>query len=158
MNRSGNQDAMRAKRRLFLSLTLLVVCGALGALIWTSFSGSLVYFHTPTEIRETGAAKAGQKVRIGGMVQEGSLVKEPGTLKIRFLVTDGQNTVPVLYDGMTPDLFREGQGVVVEGPWRPGEALIASSILAKHSEDYIPVEMTPEGIAKSKESLLRSLQ
>ncbi|MBF0174667.1 MAG: cytochrome c maturation protein CcmE [Magnetococcales bacterium] len=149
---------MQANRRLFLILTLLIVCGALGALIWTSFTGSLVYFHTPTEIREAGADKTGQKVRIGGMVQEGSLVKEAGTLKIRFMVTDGKNQIPVRYEGMTPDLFREGQGVVVEGPWQPGQEFIASSILAKHSEDYIPVEMTPEGIARSKESMLRSLQ
>lgn len=149
---------MQKKRRLFLVLTLVIVCGALGMLIWTSFTGSLVYFLTPTEIRETGQAKAGQKIRVGGMVQEGSLVKEPGTLKIRFIVTDGKNELAVRYDGMTPDLFREGQGVVAEGPWQPGQDFVATNILAKHSEDYIPVEMSKEGISRSKESMLRSLR
>lgn len=149
---------MQANRRLFLILTLLVVFGSLGALVWTSFTGSLVYFHTPTEILATGTSKAGQKVRIGGMVQAGSLVKEAGTQKIRFIISDGANQLPVRYEGMTPDLFREGQGVVAEGPWQPGQDFMAATILAKHSEDYIPVEMSAEGIARSKESMLRSLQ
>lgn len=149
---------MQANRRLFLILTLLVVVGSLGALVYTSFTGSLVYFHTPTEILAAGASKAGQKVRIGGLVQAGSLVKEPGTLKIRFIVTDGSNQLSVRYEGMTPDLFREGQGVVTEGQWQPGQDFMATTILAKHSEDYTPVEMSKEGIARSKESMLRSLQ
>ncbi|HIJ85315.1 MAG: CcmE/CycJ protein [Magnetococcales bacterium] len=150
---------MPTNRRSFLILTLVVVCGALGTLVWTSFTGSLVYFRTPTEIQEQAATtKSGQKIRIGGMVQEGSLVKEPGTLKIRFIVTDGKSQLPVRYDGMTPDLFREGQGVIVEGPWQPNQDFVATSILAKHSEDYIPVEMTQEGIARSKESMLRTLK
>ncbi|MBF0415775.1 MAG: cytochrome c maturation protein CcmE [Magnetococcales bacterium] len=148
---------MSKNRRIFMILTLLIVGGALGALVWTSFTGSLVYFYTPTEM-QTAKVKPGQKVRIGGMVQEGSLVKETGTLKMRFLVTDGSNKLAVRYEGMPPDLFREGQGVVVEGPWQPGQDFIASTILAKHSEDYTPVQMTQEGIARSRENMLRTLK
>ncbi|MBF0421965.1 MAG: cytochrome c maturation protein CcmE [Magnetococcales bacterium] len=151
-------SAMQNSRRLYLILTIFVVVGALGALLWTSFTGSLVYFYTPTEILQTGSDKSGHKVRIGGMVQEGSLVKQPGSLKMRFLVTDGTNRLAVTYEGMPPDLFREGQGVVVEGVWRPGQDFNAGTVLAKHSEDYIPVKMTQEGIARSKENMLRTLK
>ncbi|MBF0340440.1 MAG: cytochrome c maturation protein CcmE [Magnetococcales bacterium] len=145
-------------RRLFFLITLVVVGGALAALIFSSFTDALVYFHTPTEALAKTQDLNGKKVRIGGMVQTGSLVKESGTLKIRFQVTDGKNQTPVRYEGMVPDLFREGQGVVVEGIWHAKQDFIADSILAKHSEDYVPVEMSEQGVAKAKESLLKSLK
>ena len=148
----------KSQKRLILILTVLVVGGALISLVFSSFTGALVYFYTPTEILQKSDTLNGKTVRIGGMVQEGSLVKESGTLKIRFLVTDGQKLFPVRYDGMLPDLFREGQGVIVEGVWQSGQDFAASSILAKHSEDYMPVEMTEEGIAKAKKSILKSMQ
>jgi cytochrome c-type biogenesis protein CcmE len=148
----------KRQKRLFLILTVLVVGGALGSLVFSSFTGALVYFYTPTEILQQADTLNGKKVRIGGMVQEGSLVKEVGTLKIRFLVTDGEKLFPVQYEGMLPDLFREGQGVIVEGNWQSGQDFMATSILAKHSEDYMPVEMSEEGIAKAKESILKSMQ
>ncbi|MBF0358468.1 MAG: cytochrome c maturation protein CcmE [Magnetococcales bacterium] len=148
----------KKQKRLFLVLTVLVVGGALLSLVFSSFTGSLVYFYTPTEIVAKGDTINGKKVRIGGMVQEGTLVREAGTLKIRFMVTDGDNLFPVRYDGMLPDLFREGQGVIVEGVWYRGKDFIASSILAKHSEDYMPIEMSQEGIAKAKESILKTMQ
>ncbi|MBF0455661.1 MAG: cytochrome c maturation protein CcmE [Magnetococcales bacterium] len=148
----------KGQKRLFLILTVLVVGGALISLVFSSFTGALVYFYTPTEILQQTDSLSGKKVRIGGMVQEGTLVKESGTLKIRFMVTDGEKLFPVQYDGMLPDLFREGQGVIVEGTWQPDQDFIASSILAKHSEDYMPVEMSEEGIAKAKKSILKSMQ
>ncbi|MEO5346000.1 MAG: cytochrome c maturation protein CcmE [Magnetococcus sp. YQC-9] len=145
-------------RRIFMIITLILVAGSLGFLVLSSFTGALVYFHTPTEALAKNQELTGKKIRIGGMVQTGSLAKESGTLKIRFLVTDGKAQIPVRYEGMVPDLFREGQGVVVEGTWRAGEDFLADTILAKHSEDYVPVEMNEQGIAKSKESLLKSLK
>ncbi|MBF0194619.1 MAG: cytochrome c maturation protein CcmE [Magnetococcales bacterium] len=148
----------KKQKRIFLILTVLIVGGALLSLVFSSFTGSLVYFYTPTEILQKSESLNGKTVRIGGMVQEGSLVKEEGTLKIRFLVTDGEKLFPVRYDGMLPDLFREGQGVIVEGEWHGGQDFIAKSILAKHSEDYMPVEMSEEGIANAKKSILKSLQ
>ncbi|MBF0439926.1 MAG: cytochrome c maturation protein CcmE [Magnetococcales bacterium] len=148
----------RPNKRLFLIGTLILVAGALAALVFSSFTGALVYFHTPTEVTAKTTELNGKKIRIGGMVQAGSLVKESGTQKIRFLVTDGTSQHPVRYDGMVPDLFREGQGVVVEGTWRTGQDFMADSILAKHSEDYVPVEMSKEGIEKSKDSLMKSLK
>lgn len=148
----------RFNKRLLLIFSVVLVGGALLALVFTSFTGALVYFYTPTEIKAKGAEFSERKIRIGGMVQEGSLVKESGTLKIRFLVTDGKERLPVRYEGMVPDLFHEGQGVIVEGIWRPGKDFMADTILAKHSEDYVPVEMSEEGIAKARESMLDSLQ
>ncbi|MBF0191677.1 MAG: cytochrome c maturation protein CcmE [Magnetococcales bacterium] len=147
-----------ANKRLYLILTVLVVGGSLAALVFSSFTGALVYFHTPTEAVAKQRELDGKKIRVGGMVQAGSLAREAGTLKIRFLVTDGNAQIPVRYDGMVPDLFREGQGVVVEGTWKSGQDFSADTILAKHSEDYVPVEMSEQGIAKSKESLLKSLK
>ena len=148
----------KSNKRLLLIISVIAVAAALLTLVLTSFTGALVYFHTPTEINAKSAEFVQRKVRIGGMVQEGSLVKEPGTLKIRFLVTDGKERLPVQYEGMVPDLFREGQGVIVEGIWQPGKDFQADSILAKHSEDYVPVEMSDEGVAKARESILKSLQ
>lgn len=148
----------KSQKRIFLIVTVLLVGGALVSLVVTSFTGSLVYFYTPTEIQAKASTLGGQKVRIGGLVQQGSLKKEAGTLKISFLVTDGKSQLPVRYDGMLPDLFREGQGVVAEGVWRADDAFVAESILAKHSEDYIPIEMSAEGIAKAKTSLLKTMQ
>lgn len=145
-------------KRLFLIITLIAVGGALAALIFSSFTGALVYFHTPDEVTTKAAELNGKKIRIGGMVKTGSLVKESGSQKIRFLVTDSKSTLPVRYEGMVPDLFREGQGVVVEGTWQTGQDFIADSILAKHSEDYVPVEMSEQGIANSQKSLIKSLQ
>ena len=146
------------KKRFFLILTVVVVAGALLTLVFTSFTGALVYFYTPTELLAQTPGLSDKKIRMGGMVQEGSLVREKESLKIRFLVTDGKNQLPVRYEGMLPDLFREGQGVIVEGPWKPGQDFSADTILAKHSEDYIPVEMSEAGIAKAKTSILKSLQ
>ncbi|MEO5377391.1 MAG: cytochrome c maturation protein CcmE [Magnetococcus sp. DMHC-6] len=149
---------IKPTKRTWMIVTLVLVAGALISLVLTSFSGALVYFYTPSEILAKAGELDNHKLRIGGMVQEGSLQKEENTLKIRFLVTDGKSHLPVYYDGIVPDLFREGQGVVVEGMYKSGQTFEASSILAKHSEDYVPVEMTQEGIAKAKESLIKSLQ
>lgn len=146
------------QRQVMMIATILVVGGALLALVVGSFSDSLVYFLTPTELQARAQQMAGQKVRLGGMVKQGSLVKEPGTLKMRFLVTDGEGELPVVFEGVAPDLFREGQGVIAEGVWQPGQAFMAGTLLAKHSEDYMPVEMSQEGIDKSRESLLKSLR
>ncbi|MBF0621087.1 MAG: cytochrome c maturation protein CcmE [Magnetococcales bacterium] len=146
------------RKRLTLWGSLLLVGTALGLLVFSSFNDALVYFYTPTEVIAQSTELTDSRIRIGGMVQEGSLRREEGTLRIHFEVTDGESRLPVFYEGMTPDLFREGQGVVVEGAWKPGTVFTADTILAKHSEDYIPVEMSEEGIAKSRESILNSLQ
>ena len=97
------------------------------------------YFYTPAEIA-SGKAAAGQGVRLGGMVERGSVQRLPDGVTIHFVVTDGQARTPVTYRGIVPDLFREGSGVVAEGRMAGG-AFVADTILAKHDERYMPPEL-----------------
>jgi cytochrome c-type biogenesis protein CcmE len=97
------------------------------------------YFYTPAEI-VAGKAAPGQGVRLGGMVERGSVQRQPDGVTIRFVVTDGQARTPVLYRGIVPDLFREGSGVVAEGRMETG-TFVADTILAKHDERYMPPEL-----------------
>jgi cytochrome c-type biogenesis protein CcmE len=97
------------------------------------------YFYTPAEIT-AGKAATGQAVRLGGMVERGSVQRLPDGVTIRFVVTDGQARTPVLYRGIVPDLFREGSGVVAEGRIETG-TFVADTILAKHDERYMPPEV-----------------
>ncbi|MBF0154491.1 MAG: cytochrome c maturation protein CcmE [Magnetococcales bacterium] len=146
-------------KRFLLLVTVVMVGGALLTLLYTSFTDALVYFHTPTEMRQKSAEFEGRKVRIGGMIQAGSLVRKAGTLEVNFILTDGKGDVMIHYTGVLPDLFREGQGAVVEGTWRGGTPHFeAATVLAKHSEDYVPVSMTQEGLEKASRSILQSVQ
>ena len=97
------------------------------------------YFYTPAEIA-AGKAAPGQAVRLGGMVERGSVQRLPDGVTIRFVVTDGQARTPVVYRGIVPDLFREGSGVVAEGRMA-GATFVADTILAKHDERYMPPEL-----------------
>ena len=136
----------RKQRRLFLiggSGAVLVI--ALG-LVLNAMSGSIVFFHSPTEVAQDQLA-VGTRIRIGGLVQTGS-VKRGDNLNINFEVTDGKNAIPVHYQGIVPDLFREGQGVVAEGKIEPNGTLNADTVLAKHDERYMPKEVV-EALKKS---------
>lgn len=129
----------RKQRRLVLiggSIGVLVL--ALG-LVLNALSGSIVFFNSPTDIKEKHIA-AGARIRVGGLVKEGS-VQRGDNLRIRFEVTDGKSDVPVKFQGIVPDLFREGQGVVAEGKLEPGGILDADTVLAKHDERYMPKEV-----------------
>ena len=129
----------RKQRRLVLiGGSIGVLALALG-LVLNALSGSIVFFNSPTDIKEKQIA-AGTRVRIGGLVKDGS-VQRGDKLRIRFEVTDGKNDVPVKFQGIVPDLFREGQGVVAEGKLEPGGILDADTVLAKHDERYMPKEV-----------------
>src|SRR5947208_14683381 len=97
------------------------------------------YFYTPAEIA-AGKAAQGQAIRLGGMVERGSVQRQPDGVTIRFVVTDGQARTPVTYRGIVPDLFREGSGAVAEGRLQGG-TFVADTILAKHDERYMPPEL-----------------
>jgi cytochrome c-type biogenesis protein CcmE len=97
------------------------------------------YFYTPAEIA-AGKAADGQSIRLGGMVERGSVRRQPDGVTIRFVLTDGQARTPVVYRGIVPDLFREGSGAVAEGRLERG-AFMADTILAKHDERYMPPEL-----------------
>lgn len=129
----------RRQRRL----TLIGVSGAVlaiaVALVLSAMRDSIVFFHSPTDIVENHIA-AGKRIRLGGLVEPGSL-KRSADLRISFKVTDGKHTVPVRYQGIVPDLFREGQGVVAEGTLQAGGGFAADTVLAKHDERYMPREV-----------------
>jgi len=129
----------RKQRRLILIGGSIGVLGLAIGLVLNALSGSIVFFNSPTDIKEKQIA-AGTRVRIGGLVKDGS-VQRGDNLRIRFEVTDGKNDVPVKFQGIVPDLFREGQGVVAEGKLEPGGILDADTVLAKHDERYMPKEV-----------------
>jgi len=104
-----------------------------------AFRNNVMFFFDPSQIA-AGQAPQGERFRLGGMVEKGSVVKSEGSLDIRFLVTDFKHTVPVKYSGILPDLFREGQGVVAHGRLQNG-TFVADEILAKHDEKYMPPEV-----------------
>jgi cytochrome c-type biogenesis protein CcmE len=115
-----------------------VVLALAAVLTFTGLRDSVVYFVAPSELAEK--AQAGRRVRLGGLVVDGTLRRDPDGAT-RFAVTDGAVQVQVRYDGVLPDLFREGQGVVAEGVWTPGQAFEAERVLAKHDETYMPREV-----------------
>jgi cytochrome c-type biogenesis protein CcmE len=126
---------------------------ALGALIFTGVRQSVVYFVTPSELQaeDRGARRA---YRVGGMVVQGSLTQNAASREHRFLLTDGKASVPVYHRGIPPDLFGEGRGAVVEGTLGADGTFHASTIMAKHSEEY----RAPAGAAPGHEELLRTLR
>jgi cytochrome c-type biogenesis protein CcmE len=129
----------RKKRRLVLiSSAFAVLCLALG-LVLIALRDNIVFFYGPSELAQK-APHEGQRLRIGGLVKQGSLVHE-GESMVRFAVTDTKQEVEVTYTGLLPDLFREGQGVVAEGALGPDKIFHADSILAKHDERYMPREV-----------------
>jgi len=128
----------RKKRRLVLIGSALGLMALALALVLSALKDSIVFFNSPTDVVEKHVAP-GTRIRLGGLVKPGSVVRGDN-LAVRFEVTDGENTLPFSYQGLLPDLFREGQGVVTEGVVEPG-AFKADSVLAKHDETYMPKEV-----------------
>jgi cytochrome c-type biogenesis protein CcmE len=131
------------KRLVFVGLGLGIL--AVAALLVLTLEDSVVFFHSPTEVAEKRVS-TDRRLRIGGLVEEGSVQRGAGP-EVRFRVTDLANAVAVSYGGILPDLFREGQGVVVEGRVRDS-VLVADQVLAKHDENYMPPEVA-ESLKKS---------
>ncbi|WP_395687085.1 cytochrome c maturation protein CcmE [Aestuariivirga sp.] len=129
----------RKQKRLAVILGGLAVLGLAAGLVLYALSGTITFFHTPSDLAETGV-KPGQRIRLGGMVEDGSVERGPGT-RTTFVVTDQIDTIKVAYDGILPDLFREGQGVVTEGKLQEDGTFVADTVLAKHDENYMPREL-----------------
>ncbi len=130
----------RKKRRLYFLLFGMVALGGAVALALNAFKENIVFFHTPTDLVEKGVAKD-RRMRIGGLVEENSVQRATDGITVRFRVTDLTHTVPVVYRGILPDLFREGQGVVAEGKFGVEGTFQADRVLAKHDENYMPPEV-----------------
>ena len=126
----------RHKRMTLILGGLLLLVGAT-ALVLSAFRENLVFFHTPSEVAE-GKAPTGRTFRIGGMVEAGSIKREG--VEVHFAVTDTARSIPVVYSGPLPDLFKEGKGAVVQGKLGTDGVFTASEVLAKHDENYMPPE------------------
>jgi cytochrome c-type biogenesis protein CcmE len=124
-------------KRIAIIVGALVAVSIAAALILNALNSNIALFVTPSEV-VAGKAPAGQAFRIGGMVQEGS-VKRDG-LTVNFVITDMAQNIPVAYTGILPDLFKEGKGAVIQGRLDPNGQFIASEVLAKHDENYMPPE------------------
>jgi len=129
----------RKQKRLSVILAGLGVLGIAIGLVLYALSDTIVFFYTPSEIVEKGV-KPGQRFRLGGLVEQGSVKKGEGT-SVSFSVTDTIKALPVTYSGQLPDLFGEGQGVVAEGKLDAGGTFIADTVLAKHDENYMPKDV-----------------
>jgi len=126
-------------KRVAIIVSGLAVLGIAAALVLNAFQSNLVFFFTPTQV-VAKEAPIGKAFRIGGMVEQGSLKRESDGLTIHFKVTDTAKTIPVVYSGILPDLFREGKGVVAQGKLGADGVFRASEVLAKHDENYMPPE------------------
>ncbi len=127
------------RKRLFLLLGALALLASAVALMLSAMRQNLVFFHTPSEIAR-GEAPRERLLRIGGLVQAGSLRRQADGLTVRFVITDTARSVSVTYRGSLPDLFQEGKGVVAQGMLGGDGVFVATSVLARHDENYTPVE------------------
>jgi cytochrome c-type biogenesis protein CcmE len=137
----------RKRRRLLTVVAGLVALGAATALVLAAFNDNLVFFYSPSELATKHVAPD-RRIRIGGLVEANSLAKQVDGHAVAFRVSDGQTELRVVYDGILPDLFREGQGVVAEGKLGRDGVFVASNVLAKHDEKYMPPEVA-EALKKS---------
>lgn len=137
------------RRRLLWLLLLLVAAGVAAILVAMALQRNATYLYTPAEVLR-GEAGEHARFRLGGMVEKGSFQRTAGSLEAHFRVTDGDAQLPVVYSGILPDLFRENQAVVATGSLRDG-TFVATEVLAKHDENYMPKEVADKmGMAHKK--------
>ena len=131
----------RKERRIYFILIGLATLSTAVALVMTAFEDNIVYFHSPTDIATRTDLQKDRRLRLGGLVKQGSWQKDSDGLTHKFFVTDTAHDIRVAYKGIMPDLFREGQGVVMEGRLQQDGSFRADEVLAKHDENYMPKEV-----------------
>jgi len=129
----------KVKYRIFYLLTSFILLASIIFFIFNSLEENVVYFFSPTDIKQKNEILYDEKIRVGGLVKEGSINKKNTT--INFIITDLKNEIVVSYNGSVPNLFSEGKGVIAEGKLEDKKFFIADSILAKHDENYMPPEV-----------------
>ena len=144
----------RTKRALAI-VAGVATLGIAAALVLNAFQSNLVFFFSPTQVAQAEAPKD-RAFRIGGLVEVGSVKRDPNGLTVNFIVTDTAKAVPVTSTGMLPDLFQEGKGVVAQGKLRGDGVFVADQVLAKHDENYMPPEAA-EALEKAKHGQMPSL-
>ena len=142
-------------KRMAIAAGILLAVGAAAALVLSAFQSNLVFFYSPSQIA-LNEAPINRTFRLGGLVEAGSVQREG--VRVRFVVTDTAKTVPVQFEGILPDLFKEGKGVVAQGQLRDG-IFVAKEVLAKHDENYMPPEaaLALKNAAQSNEKTAASL-
>jgi len=148
---------MKSRHKKLMVIVLgLAGLGIAAALILNAFQSNLVFFFSPTQVAK-GEAPTDRAFRIGGLVEDGSVKREADGLTVRFVVTDTAKSMPVLYKGILPDLFKEGKGVVAEGKLGADGLFTASQVLAKHDENYMPPEAAHalEQAAKAQQTIVK---
>lgn len=128
------------KKRLGIVILIVTGISVTVALALTAFSKNMLYYFSPSDVI-AGKAPQNKTIRIGGMVEQGSVQRATENLEVHFAVTDYQHTIAIQYTGILPDLFREGQGIVAIGKMRPDGTFNAEEVLAKHDENYMPPEV-----------------
>ncbi|ADI28829.1 CcmE/CycJ protein [Methylotenera versatilis 301] len=142
--------AIKARHKRFILIVIgLALLGLAAMLILNAFQSNMVFFYTPTQV-DKGEVPHGTGFRIGGLVVKDSLKRQDDGLTVHFAITDTAKTVPVVYKGVLPDLFKEGKGVVAQGKVGPDGIFIASEVLAKHDENYMPPEAA-EALKRAQE-------
>ena len=134
----------------------LAALAVAAALILTAFQQNLVFFFTPSQVAANEAPR-GRTFRIGGLVEKGSVKRQPDGVTVRFVVTDTAKSMPVIYRGVLPDLFREGKGVVAQGRIGADGMFQASEVLAKHDENYMPPEAA-DAVKRAHETANKTAQ
>lgn len=148
---------MKPRHRRLIAIALaLAGIGIITALILNAFRSNLVFFFSPSEVA-AGQAPIDRVFRIGGLVEEGSLKRHADGLTVSFVITDTAKSIPVIYKGILPDLFKEGKGAVAEGKLGPDGLFTATRVLAKHDENYMPPEAAHalEQAAKAQQTLVQ---
>ncbi len=130
----------KRKQRLFIVLSIVIGAAVAVGLVTYALSQNINLFYSPADIA-AGKAPVETRIRAGGMVVEGSVKRDPESLRVEFGLTDYVSTVHVVYEGILPDLFREGQGIVAQGEMNASGQLVAAEVLAKHDENYMPPEV-----------------
>jgi len=142
---------MKPRHKRMAAIALGVVAlGIVTALVLSAFQKNLVFFFTPSQVAANEAPQ-GRTFRIGGLVEQGSLKRQPDGVSVAFVVTDTAKSMTVIYKGSLPDLFKEGKGVVAQGQLGPDGVFHASEVLAKHDENYMPPE-AKEAVEKAHQA------
>lgn len=150
---------MKPHRKKTLGIMMFIAAGlsvAIGLSLY-ALSSNIDLFFTPTQIA-AGEVTPGQRIRVGGMVKEGSIRHNEQQLQVNFITTDYAHEVDVQYNGILPDLFREGQGIVAEGSLTPQGQFVASRVLAKHDENYMSVEVKAAMDASERQRVMQQSQ
>jgi cytochrome c-type biogenesis protein CcmE len=128
------------QKRMITVVAILAGVGVATAFALQAFQSNLLYYYSPTQIA-AGEVPDASAIRVGGLVREGSVARAPGSMEVRFTLTDYGNDVVVSYSGVLPDLFREGQGIIARGNLGTDGVFVAQEVLAKHDENYMPPEV-----------------